>query len=207
MQITEIRIKLVGNRTDRLKAFATITFDNSFVVRDLKIIEGQDAYFVAMPSRKLTDRCPACGAKNPLRSRFCAECGARLPEGRMRRGVGGRTKLHADVAHPVNSEARHYIQAEIVKAYEREKELSQQPGYRPVELGDDYEDEYGDSGYHTVSPDSGDDVGGDSEHDYSSNSADQRSMDTDSPSDDDESSDSDTEKREDGGGSFSEGIY
>ncbi|MBN1435805.1 MAG: SpoVG family protein [Sedimentisphaerales bacterium] len=197
MQITEIRIKLVGNRTDRLKAFATITFDNSFVVRDLKIIEGQDGYFVAMPSRKLTDRCQSCGAKNPLRSRFCADCGARLPEGRMRRNIGGRTKLHADVAHPVNSEARHYIQSEIVKAYERERELSMQPGYRPVDLGDDYDDDYGDSGYHTVSPDGE----SDSEHYYGGS----HSSDTDSSSDD--TGDADKEKRTDSGDSFSAGIY
>ena len=53
MQISEIRIKLVENRTDRLKAFCSVTFDNCFVVRDLKIIEGTDGFFVAMPSRKL----------------------------------------------------------------------------------------------------------------------------------------------------------
>ena len=151
MQISEIRIKLVGNRTDRLKAFCTITFDNAFVVRDLKIIEGADAYFVAMPSRKLTDRCPACGSKNHLRARFCSDCGARLPENRAHRNVGGRTKLHADVAHPVNSESRNYIQSAIIDAFRQELELSQQPGYQPTELGDDYEDQYGHDYHHTDS--------------------------------------------------------
>ena len=140
MQITEIRVKLVANRTDRLKAFATITFDDAFVVRDLKIIEGADGFFVAMPSRKLTDRCQACGAKNTLRSRFCNDCGARLGENRLHRDAAGRTKLHADVAHPVNSQCRTYIQSEIVNAYQRELELSHQPDYKPTELGDDYED-------------------------------------------------------------------
>lgn len=142
MNVTEARIKLVDNRTDRLKAFCTITFDNSFVVRDLKVIEGSDGYFVAMPSRKLTERCPRCGGKNNLRSRFCSDCGARLPEFQPRRGPGGRTKLHADVAHPVNSQCRAYIQGEIIAAYEREVALSQEPGYQPTELGDDYEENY-----------------------------------------------------------------
>ena len=151
MQISEIRIKLVGNRTDRLKAFCTITFDNAFVVRDLKIIEGADGYFVAMPSRKLTDRCPSCGAKNHLRARFCSDCGARLPENRTHRSTGGRTKLHADVAHPVNSESRNYIQSAIVDAFHQELELAQQPGYKPTELGDDYEDEFGHD-YHRAEP-------------------------------------------------------
>jgi len=144
MQISEIRIKLVSSRTDRLKAFCTVTFDNQFVVRDLKIIEGADGFFVAMPSRKLTDRCLHCGAKNALKSRYCNDCGTRLADNRARRGPGGRTKLHADVAHPVNTDARQYVQSEIVQAYLRELELSKQPGYKPVELGDDYDDDYDD---------------------------------------------------------------
>ena len=77
MQISEVRVKLVQGRTDRLKAFCSVTFDNMFVVRDIKVIEGTDGYFVAMPSGKLTDRCPSCGSKNNLRSKFCTECGDR----------------------------------------------------------------------------------------------------------------------------------
>ena len=145
MQISEIRIKLVGNRTDRLKAFSSVTFDNSFVIRDLKIIEGADGYFVAMPSRKLMDRCQGCGAKNHLRAKFCNECGACLDENRSRRRGGMRTKMHADVAHPINSESRDYIQKEVVKSFKRELELSQQPGYQPAADMDDYhDDDYGD---------------------------------------------------------------
>ncbi len=141
MQISEIRVKLVENRTDRLKAFCSVTFDNAFVVRDLKIIEGTDGYFVAMPSRKLTDHCPSCSFKNPLRSKYCSECGARLDDARnRRRSTSGRTKLHADVAHPINQQAREYIQGKIVEAYEREVELSQQPGYRPPKM--DMDEEY-----------------------------------------------------------------
>jgi stage V sporulation protein G len=53
MEITEIRISL---RTDnKLKAFASITLDNRFVIRGLKIIEGAKGVFVAMPSRKRPD--------------------------------------------------------------------------------------------------------------------------------------------------------
>lgn len=140
MQISEIRIKLVENRSDRLKAFCSVTFDNSFVVRDLKIIEGADGYFVAMPSRKLTDRCHACGAKNHLRAKFCNECGARLDENRSRGKGGARTKMHADVAHPINQQSREYIQTEIVKAFKKELELSKQPGYMPPKM--DVDEEY-----------------------------------------------------------------
>jgi stage V sporulation protein G len=142
MQISEIRVKLVTNPSDRLKAFCTITFDNSFVIRDLKIIEGSGGYFVAMPSRKLTDHCPSCGAKNHLRARFCNDCGFRLDENRALKGDRGRTKLHADIAHPVNAQSREYIQARIIEAFTQEVERSKQPGYKPTLLGDedyDYE--------------------------------------------------------------------
>ena len=63
MEITEVRIKLMENSDDRLQGFCSVTFDDSFVVRDLKIIEGSSGPFVAMPSRKLTSHCPHCGCK------------------------------------------------------------------------------------------------------------------------------------------------
>jgi stage V sporulation protein G len=53
MKITEIRISL--REDSKLKAFATITLDNSFVIRGLKIICGNKGLFVAMPSRKKPD--------------------------------------------------------------------------------------------------------------------------------------------------------
>jgi stage V sporulation protein G len=48
MEITDVRIRLVDK--GKLKAFANITFDDCFVVRGMKIIEGQEGMFVAMPS-------------------------------------------------------------------------------------------------------------------------------------------------------------
>ncbi|MBR2392255.1 MAG: SpoVG family protein [Elusimicrobiaceae bacterium] len=53
MKITEIRIHLMGE--DRLKAFASATFDDSFVVRNMKVVEGAKGIFLCMPSRKLPD--------------------------------------------------------------------------------------------------------------------------------------------------------
>ena len=53
MQITEVNVFPVNE--EKLKAYVTITFDNCFVVRDLKIINGKDGLFVAMPSKKRKD--------------------------------------------------------------------------------------------------------------------------------------------------------
>lgn len=141
MDITEIRIKLMSDPNDRLQAFCSITFDHCFVIRDLKIIQGTRGSFVAMPSRKLTDRCPRCSAKNHLRSRFCSECGTRLHEDRAEKGDDGRARLYADIAHPINSDCREMIQQRVIVAYGEELERSRLPGY--VCTYDDYgEDNY-----------------------------------------------------------------
>ena len=82
MEITEVRIKLMEDPQERLQAFCSITFDHCFVIRDLKIIEGAKGSFVAMPSRKLTDRCPRCNTKNQLRALYCNQCGVQLLDNR-----------------------------------------------------------------------------------------------------------------------------
>lgn len=50
MEITEVRVTLRDE--ERLKGFANVTFDNAFVIRGMKIIQGNEGFFVAMPSRK-----------------------------------------------------------------------------------------------------------------------------------------------------------
>jgi DNA-binding cell septation regulator SpoVG len=85
VEITEVRIKLSDESQERLLAFCSITIDGCFVVRDLKIIQGTKGPFVAMPSRKLTDRCMRCQYKNCLRAVYCGQCGARLPVRRAAR--------------------------------------------------------------------------------------------------------------------------
>ena len=131
MVITEVRIKLMddSSENERLQAFCSVTFDDAYVVRDLKIIEGTKGSFVAMPSRKLTDRCPGCGSKNHLRARYCNQCGGKLDEDRATRDADGRVKLHADIAHPINSACREVIQGAVLKAFQSERERSKQPGY------------------------------------------------------------------------------
>jgi stage V sporulation protein G len=140
MEITEVRVKLINNKDDRLKAFCSITIDNEFVVRDIKVIEGTNGYFVAMPSRKMSDHCEKCGGKNHLRAKYCNNCGAALKENRARKDFKGRMKLHADIAHPINTECRKRIQGKVTAAFEEELEKSKQPDYKPVEL-DESDDE------------------------------------------------------------------
>ena len=81
MNITDIRVKRIST-PGKMRAVASITFDDMFVVHDVKIIEGQSGLFIAMPSKK-------------------------MPNGEYK-----------DVAHPLNSQAREKIQAEILTAYQ-----------------------------------------------------------------------------------------
>lgn len=84
MNITEIRISLHDH--NKLKAFASVTVDDCFVIRGLKVIKGAKGMFIAMPSRK-------------------------RPDG-----------TYQDIAHPINSETRNWMEEEILKAYEEKKE-------------------------------------------------------------------------------------
>jgi len=131
VEITEVRVKLMDESGERLQAFCSITFDDAFVIRDLKIIEGATGPFVAMPSRKLTAHCPQCGCKNHLRAAFCNQCGARLKEQQAMKDEEGRAKLYADIAHPINSACREMIQQRVIQAFEEEKSRAQLPGYVP----------------------------------------------------------------------------
>ncbi len=54
MQITDVRIRKV-EKEGKMKAVASITIDNEFVIHDIKVIEGEKGLFIAMPSRKASD--------------------------------------------------------------------------------------------------------------------------------------------------------
>lgn len=142
MEISEVRVKLVRNKDDRLRAFCSMTIDNEFVIRDIKVIQGGGGggVFVAMPSRKMSDHCDKCGGKNHLRAKFCNNCGAALAENRVRKNYRGKMKLHADIVHPVTAECRRRIQQQVIKAYKEEVEKSKQPDYKPVEMDESDDD-------------------------------------------------------------------
>ncbi len=141
MQVTEVRIKLMDGEqrhgNERLLAFCSITLDDAFVIRDLKIVEGTSGWFVAMPSRQLTDRCPGCDAKNSLRSRYCSNCGRKLGNDRAPRDSNGRVKLHADIAHPINQQCRDMIQEAVLREYEAELRRARQAARPDARAGDD----------------------------------------------------------------------
>lgn len=127
MEITEVRVVLKDSPDKKLKAYATVTFDDAFVVRNIKVIEGTSGLFIAMPSRKIKQPCPKCGFKNELRSKYCNQCAAPLPmtprpmaqEGAPT-GAGAQLE-HKDIAHPITQPFREQLQKKVLEAYELEK--------------------------------------------------------------------------------------
>ena len=81
MNITEVRIRRKCNEV-KLKAIASVTFDDVFVVHDIKVIDGEKGLFIAMPSRKTGDG------------------------------------EYIDVAHPISTDFRAYVQKEILDKYQ-----------------------------------------------------------------------------------------
>jgi stage V sporulation protein G len=125
MEITEVRVVLRDSPDKKLKAYATVTFDNAFVVRNIKVIEGTGGLFIAMPSRKVKQPCPKCGFKNELRSKYCNQCASTLPQTSRplaEDAASASAQLeHKDIAHPITQSFREYLQKRVLDAYEQEK--------------------------------------------------------------------------------------
>ena len=125
MEITEVRTFLKDSPDKKLKAYATVTFDNAFVVRNIKVIEGTSGLFIAMPSRKVRQPCAKCGFKNETRSKYCNQCGAQLPLVSRpigQEGMNSAQSEHKDIAHPITQSFREYLQKRVLEAYQQEVE-------------------------------------------------------------------------------------
>jgi DNA-binding cell septation regulator SpoVG len=112
MNITDVKISLADSTDERLIGFACITIDDEFVIRDLRIIAGQRGQFVAMLSRKKSHSCLQCGTKNDRTSRFCSQCGHRMPIEQS----DTDSRQFSDIVHPVTEECREHIEDVVLHA-------------------------------------------------------------------------------------------
>ena len=118
MKVTEVRLNRVAGDS-LVRAYAGIVLDGELALHDLKLLSGPRGTFLAMPTRKLTDRCLSCQTKNHLRAKYCNECAFPLsaPEGRIKiDAVTGRLLLHADVVHPISQGLRQHIEDRVLAA-------------------------------------------------------------------------------------------
>jgi len=125
MEITEVKIFLKDSPDKKLRAYATVTFDNAFVVRNIKVIEGTSGLFIAMPSRKVKHPCAKCSFKNEIRSKFCNQCGSALPQiskAFVAEEIANNSQSeHKDIAHPITQSFREYLQKRVLDAFAQEK--------------------------------------------------------------------------------------
>jgi len=118
MRVTDVQVRLTDDPNSKLKAFCRVTIDDAIVVHDIKVIASASGTFIAMPSRRVMERCPRCGGKNHLTARFCNDCGAKLgfsPERKER----SASRLHADIVHPINSDSRESLEQIILREFEK----------------------------------------------------------------------------------------
>ena len=121
MEITEVRVFFKEGQDKKLKAYTTVTFDHAFVVRNIKVIQGSNGLFIAMPSRKMKTSCPKCNFKNETGSKFCNHCGTSLPfENHASANFLDTKAEHRDIAHPITQQFREHLQTKILDAYTKE---------------------------------------------------------------------------------------
>lgn len=117
MEITDIKIFRQDSPNSKLRAFVSVVFDNVFVVRNIRIIEGLNKLFIAMPSKKIKQPCSKCGFKNELYSKFCNQCGTRIPISSQPPDQG----INKDFVYPIRQYFRRHLEEKILEAYKQEK--------------------------------------------------------------------------------------
>jgi DNA-binding cell septation regulator SpoVG len=122
--ITEVQITLVEdyrNRDDqnipRVAAYASITFDDAFVVHGVKVLSARAGHIVAMPDRRHVAPCPVCGTNNYMRAQYCNYCGSKLARLDPPRTRGGKPVWHSDVAHPTTPAMRSQVNEAVLREY------------------------------------------------------------------------------------------
>lgn len=117
MEITEVTPRIQSG-PGRVLAFVEIVLDGVFVVQDIKIVSAPDGRkILAMPDRRLGDRCPCCKVKNPYTNRHCGQCGAAIDPYRAPSGHDGRPQLFADVAFPIDDAFRSKLETRVFASY------------------------------------------------------------------------------------------
>lgn len=118
MNITEISIKLPDSEVvnNRLCAYVSVVFDNSFVVNEMKIVCVGGKIMLCMPSQKKRVRCSSCNTRITLGSRFCNECGQKQnpSDGKMQ----DAGSPYSDIAHPISAAFRRILEEKVISLYQ-----------------------------------------------------------------------------------------
>ena len=113
MHITEVQVTVAADaiqQRDGVMAFAKVIFDNTFCLRDVKVMSHEGCIFLGMPARKKMQSCPACQGKVFFTDRFCSSCGEELDLKRP-------SKPYLDVCYPIVNTFRRYMEKQIMANY------------------------------------------------------------------------------------------
>lgn len=121
--VTRVEIQLATSEKSHrkgLRAYVDLEINGGLVIEEARLIESSYGFHVSMPSRKATVHCE-CGDKNPIKAKFCHECGTYLPPLNLPvpRDLEGRPILYHDVAFPINQSVRDVIELAVKDAYDR----------------------------------------------------------------------------------------
>lgn len=107
MNITEVKVKLAKD-SGMVVAYATIVFEASLAIHDLRVIKSGPKLIVAMPDRIFRYACQKCNKKCPGNANFCPNCGIKL----------GEQDIHfVDIAHPITADCRKLIDKTVIDEY------------------------------------------------------------------------------------------
>lgn len=115
MTITEIRIE-IDERHGGLAAIAEVTFDKSFVVKEVRVIRdpaNTELYFLEFPVRYFVEGCAKCHKPNGLSFNYCSRCGTKL---------SAKPDKKMGTAHPVSAGFRAYVTDAVLDAYQTKLE-------------------------------------------------------------------------------------
>ncbi len=117
MQVSDVKVRLVGRPGQKLRAFCSVAIDDVLVIRDFKVFEDSDGPFLAMPSRLRFERCPACAAKVAADAAYCSHCGKKLD---LSNAVDDETPRHVEIVYPTRRTMRRHLEDRILEAYRAE---------------------------------------------------------------------------------------
>ncbi|HAD61936.1 MAG TPA: hypothetical protein DCG12_22080 [Planctomycetaceae bacterium] len=109
MRVTNVEVSV--NHRGCVRAFCKLTFDNEFVIQDVKLIETDRGTFVAMPNRRTTGHCPHCAARIATNFQYCCSCGSPVDQASF-----AHDREYCDIAHPINRQCREMIEEAVKNA-------------------------------------------------------------------------------------------
>jgi len=117
MEVTKVGVTKVSlDKRTRFRGFATVELDNSVVIANIRIIDGEKGKFLAMPSVERKRVCKSCGAKFSRSDRYCPKCGVEAV-------INLAELKHKSVVKIIDPKLLEKITEAVIKEYERVSKL------------------------------------------------------------------------------------